>query len=186
MAIVLVGHLVEEPSTVSSGSICVEVFRLPRSYVGHEVVAVRQPQFLLPCDNLRGSPKFYQGRCGKIRRRRLVVIVHMGEALLIEQANVGVVPKLKATFFKTRETPKRGLFGIRHQGWTKSVLKSEAGASLPAERARGVAFDEKRHLILWTAKVPEHFDGERQKVSCPAHHDQRQPQVTVTEANDAN
>jgi len=110
----------------------------------------------------------------------------MGEALLIEQANVGVVPKLKATFFKTRETPKRGLFGIRHQGWTKSVLKSEAGASLPAERARGVAFDEKRHLILWTAKVPEHFDGERQKVSCPAHHDQRQPQVTVTEANDAN
>jgi hypothetical protein len=84
----------------------------------------------------------------------------MGEAILIEHANVGVVPKLKATFLKTRETPKRGLFGILRQGWTKSVLKSEAGPWLSAERARGVAFDERRHLILWSAKVPEHFDGE--------------------------
>src|SRR5262249_12147148 len=124
-----VSHLVEERSTVATGGIGIEVFRLPCSYVGHEVVAVRQPEFLLPCDNLRRSPTFYQSRCRKTRRRRLVVIVHVGEAILIEHADVGVVPKLKATFLKAREAPKRGLFGIRRQGRTKRVLKSEAGAS---------------------------------------------------------
>src|SRR5262249_51307195 len=158
MAITLVGHLVEERSTVASGSIGVEVFRLPRSYVGHEVVAVGQPQFLLPCDNLRRASKFHQGRWRKIRRRRLVGIVHMGQAMLIEHANVGIMPKLKATFLKTRETPQRGLFGMRRQGAGKSVLKPEATTALPAERARSVAFDQTRHLGLWTAKVPEHFD----------------------------
>jgi hypothetical protein len=113
MAMVLVGHLVEERSTVASGSIGVEVSRLPASYVGHEIVAVRQPEFLLPCDNLGRSPKFHQRGCRKIWRRRLVVIVHMGQAILIEHANLGIMPKLKATILKTLEAPERGLFRIR-------------------------------------------------------------------------
>jgi hypothetical protein len=84
----------------------------------------------------------------------------MRQTILIEHAYLGVMPELKAAFSKTLETPERGLFGIRRQGRAKGVLKSEAGTLLPAERARGVAFEESRHLVLWTAKVPEHLDGE--------------------------
>jgi hypothetical protein len=59
MAIVLVTHLVKERTTIASGSIYVEITRLPGSYVNHEIIAVRQPQFLLPSDNLGRSPKFH-------------------------------------------------------------------------------------------------------------------------------
>jgi hypothetical protein len=84
----------------------------------------------------------------------------MRQAILIEHAYFGVMPELKAAFSKTLETPERGLFGIQRQGRAKGVLESEARTLLPAEQARGVAFDEVRHLILWTAKVLEHLDGE--------------------------
>src|SRR5215831_13711046 len=58
MAIDLVRHFQEKRSAVTSGSVCIEVFRLPRASVCHEIVAVRQPEFLLPRDNLGCSPEF--------------------------------------------------------------------------------------------------------------------------------
>jgi hypothetical protein len=133
MAMVLVCHFVKKRSTVASWSIRVEVFRFPRPNVRHEIVAVRQPDFLLPCDNLRRSPQFHHGRWRKVSRRRLVVIVHMGQAILIEQANLGIVPELKQAFSKTIETASRGLFCIGRQGRAKSIRKSETAPALPAE-----------------------------------------------------
>src|SRR5215831_13711047 len=77
----------------------------------------------------------HQSRLGKIWRWRLIVIVHVRQAILIKEANLRIVPELKAALSKTLETPDGGLFCIGCQRRAKSVLKSETATPLPAKRA---------------------------------------------------
>ena len=166
MAIVLVCHFAEG-ATLTSGSIRIEVSRLPGADVRHEIVAMRQPEFLLPSNNLGCSSKFHQSRSRKIWRRRLIVIVHMRQTILIRRPISVSCQNSNRPFPKTFETPDGGLFCIARQGSAKGVFEPETATRSPAKRAYGVTLREGRHVVLWTTKVSEHLDGELAKAKLP-------------------
>jgi hypothetical protein len=107
MAVVHICHLSEKRSTIAVWSVRIKVFRFPRAQVRHEIVAVRQPQFLLPSNNLRSPPKLNKSSRREVSWRSLVVLVKMLQAALVEKTYVGIVPKLKSSGAKTRKTAER-------------------------------------------------------------------------------
>jgi hypothetical protein len=56
MAVVVIGHVIEKRFAIAIWVVRIEVARFPRTDIGHEVVAMSQPNLLLPSNYLWRLP----------------------------------------------------------------------------------------------------------------------------------
>jgi hypothetical protein len=84
MTVVVVSHFEEKCSPITIRRICVEVLRFPGADVLHEIIAVGQPQLLLPRNDLRRSTEFHHRSGRKSIRYCFVMVVNVRKAVFIE------------------------------------------------------------------------------------------------------
>src|SRR5882672_4309992 len=101
MSVIVVRHLEKKSTAITVRRIDVKIFWLPCSLINHEVIAMREPKLLLPCDDLRCPSQRHECRIRKSFRAWLIVIVNFGKPFFVEHSDVGIVPEFKLPFYQT-------------------------------------------------------------------------------------